>query len=281
MKNIWKSTLIVTTTLLFLGCGGGGATTPLKKPIAFFCWDGIANYPLALQNLQGYESPTIYLNPVDHGSDENFESNVERLQEAGSKVWYLISGDPDDDYMDAQIKRIATYNADHSHPIEGMVFDMEPWTAFSDQNSSENKEAWQTYLDMLQKNSDKLHAIGVKISAVIPFWLNTITEAFPNNRPINYDILDRVDEVVVMDYTVYEERFVAYAQDSLNYAQSVQKEVVVAMEMHDIDNDAVSFATHPEDLAPFVENNFTYTSFKGFSIHTLDDFVSSELNLSL
>jgi len=286
----YHATEVGTHTFTFCAEDNQSATTcdtvnitvkALRNPIAFFCWNGIENYTQGVVQLRGYEKPTLYLNPVDNGSADAFVENVENLQATGSKVWYLMSGTPDNDYLSDQVDLIANYNENHSKAIVGMVIDIEPWASFDEQNSSDNKDAWQTYLDMLTYTKDKLHAKGLSISASIPFWLDKVTEAFPNDRPINYDILDIVDEVVVMDYTVYEDRFENYADNTLTYAQDHNKQVILALEMQEIGNNKVSFATHPNDMKPFLEKTFSqYSAFKGFAIHSLDDFVDSGLDLS-
>lgn len=253
-------------------------TTPTAvnlKQLSFYVWDGIVDYDLTASRVLAYDKPTIYLNPVDNGVNL-FAVNSEILHAKGAVVWYLMSANPTLTYVQSQIDLMVQYNQTHTEQIIGMSFDIEPWTQFQDQNSSNNQQAWQAYLDFMTASKDMLHANNLKMSISYPFWVDRQTQAFPNARPINYDIIDIADEVIVMTYTVFADRIETYAQTSLSYAQSTNKNIKIALEMVAYPSDPnVSFYTHPEDIKTILDMNLNYTTFKGYMIHDLQNFLNS------
>jgi len=257
-----------------------------EKTLSFFAWNGISNYDKVLELQQGYQEPTIYLNPIDNGSRDNFTQNVEYLQKFDSKVWFLLSSSGDEnnppmDYIQSQVDIITEYNSNHTKKIVGMMFDVESWIGITEQNSSENIEIWSRYLTFLQESKDILKSSNLQTGAVIPFWLDTITEAFVNGRAINYDVIDIVDETVIMDYTTDIQRFYNYAKSSLEYANNLKnKSIKIALETTDVGDDKVSFYNHISDITPFLKTDITDNSFKGFSIHTLDSFANHNLKIT-
>jgi hypothetical protein len=249
-----------------------------EQDLSFFAWDGIKTYESSQSKIKNYNDIVVYLNPVDE--DENkFVENSEKLHEFNAKVWYLMSADPSLDYIQEQTDLIVEYNKDHEKKVIGMSFDMEPWTEFEDQNSSDNKEAWQDYLDFMSDAKDILHDAHLQISIAIPFWIDRVTEAFPNDRPINYDVIDIADEVIVMTYTTYADRVLPYARTSLIYADEHYKSIKIALEMVDYDNDDVSFYNHPEDIKEILDLPLPYLFFEGYMIHTLDSFDESGIEV--
>jgi len=247
--------------------------------LSFYCWDGIVNYNKSIEQTEDYNSPLIYLNPIDKG-ENRFTINAEVLHRKGAKVWYLMSGNPPLAYIDKQIEILTSYNSTHEKRIIGMQMDIEPWALFADQNNSENKAVWQEYLDLLQHSAKLLHEKNLKLSVSIPFWLDKISQAYPNNRPLNQEVIDIADEVIVMDYTVYPERIYLYAKSTFEYADSKGKKVKIALELSDINDDNVSFYSHPEGIREIIKTPIEHISFDGYVIHALKDFVVSNLYLS-
>ncbi len=249
-----------------------------RKALSFFAWDGVSKYSAVLKLTQNYKQPIIYLNPIEDGTREKFESNVEFLQSHNSTVWFLLSSsgegnNPSLEYVQSQVDIIVDYNTEHSDQIVGMIFDVEPWIGVEEQNSTDNQDMWREYLSFLENTKTILKENSLLSSAVIPFWLDNITEAFPNDRAINYDVIDRVDEVVIMDYTTYIDRFYNYAKSSLEYADTLKnKSVTIALETIDVGNDNISFFNKISDIEKFLNLDINNSSFKGYSIHTFDSF---------
>ena len=289
-----RSLIVVLVALFaFVGCGSSSSTptdnqvdsndselvVPSKKSISFFAWDGVDGIDSVSERLDGYEAPTIYLNPVDNGKYK-FEENAQKVQESGGSVWFLMSANPTLDYVQEQVDKIVEYNSNHTEKVIGMSFDIEPWVDFAEQNSSDNIGAWEDYLEFMSDARDMLHKKDLNISIAIPFWIDRQTQAEPNDRPINYDVIDIADEVIVMTYTTYIDRIESYAKSSLEYAQEMGKDIKIAFEMIDYDaEDNVSFYTHPEDIKEALDVKLDYSTFKGYMIHTLEAFIDSNISL--
>ncbi|NPA59199.1 MAG: hypothetical protein GXO30_01830 [Epsilonproteobacteria bacterium] len=289
--------LYIFVMLFFISCGGGSDSKlstivdvkrlDTRANLSFFCWDGVKNYEKAVSLLDGYDDIEIYLNPIEDGSRDNFTSNVEYLQQHNSKVWFLLSSSEDEnnpslDYIQSQIDIIDEYNTNHTKKIAGMMLDVEPWNGIDEQNSSENIDMWSRYLTLLKDTKAMLESSNLELGAVIPFWLDNITEAFVNDRAINYDVIDAVDEVVIMDYTTHLDRFYEYAKSSLVYADKfTDKRVKIAIETTDINNDEVSFFNDIEKIREFLYTVIKHDSFAGYSIHTLDSFAEHNLSIKL
>lgn len=257
------------------------ASKPLEQ-ISFYAWDGVLKYNTAKEKIIPKDSPTLYLNPVDNKSNKSFESNVESAQAEGSKVWMLMSGNPDHNYLNMQIDKIVNYNATHGNKIVGMALDLEPWGGILNQNSSENIDMWKEYLSEITWIRNRLYEKGLKISVTIPFWLWTIDKAFPYGRPIDQEVVDIADEIVIMDYTTDIERFKSFVKPTLDYADTKEnKRVKIAIELTEVNEENVSFYGHESDIENFVNIKFTQKSFSGFVLHALDAFAEHGISLEL
>ncbi len=273
-------TVLSLVILMTSGCRNTNEPTINLKPISFYAWNGVANYGVTANRAINYDNPTIYLNPVDNGANL-FTVNSEVLHAQGATVWYLMSANPTLTYIQSQINLIVQYNQSHADKIMGMNFDIEPWTQFTNQNSVNNQQAWQSYLDFMTASKNMLHANNLKISISYPFWVDRQTQAFPNGRPINYEIIDIADEAVVMTYTVFADRIENYAQTSLNYAQSTNKDIKIALEMAPYPSvPNVSFYTHPKDIQTILNLKLNYATFKGYVIHDLQNFFNSGITIT-
>lgn len=284
MRFIWS---LVFFLFLINGCGSSGTDTEgkeenVRESLSFIAWDGIGVYEGVHSRLHdGYTLSTLYLNPLENG-ENSFVANSEVLQSDGVDVWYLISAVtpyPSDEYIEEQIQIIEHYNATHTKNILGISFDVEPWITFAEQNTTQNQEAWQEYLDFLARMDEMLKEKNLQTSVMIPFWLDTISEAFVTQKPLNDEVIDRVDEVVVMAYSNQIKNILSYAQSSLSYAQEVHKKVKIAVEMVASETDSISFYENPQDIQLLLQTPVSYTSFDGYVIHTLDAFYESGVEL--
>ena len=132
--------------------------------------DGVENYPKLQDYFAGSMDVSLYLNPADNGDGSKFAIDAEDVQNQGAIVWMLTSGDlngtcSDDVYLAKMIDLISKFNKDHKDKIEGIVFDIEPWSKFEDQNSSANQGEWKRYLAKITIYKEKLHKQNLKISA--------------------------------------------------------------------------------------------------------------------
>jgi hypothetical protein len=228
--------------------------------------------------MPSYLPPTLYLNPLE--DDQNkMEENTEIVHEKNAQVWMLLSGEPPLDYVQDQITSVNNYNSNHTKQIIGISFDTEPWSQYTEQNTSDRKEMWEDYLDEMEEFATHIHEHNLSISIIIPFWLDRISEAYPNNRPINYDVIDIADEVIVMAYTIFPERIDSYTHSSITYAQEHNKTVKIAIEMTQQPEANISFYDNPEGIKSIINTPIDSPAFGGYVIHTLDAFDQSNILL--
>jgi hypothetical protein len=283
MNYIYSSIVFV---LVMLGCGSSSSESlkeeSVLKQLSFIAWDGIENDKCVQERINGFTISVLYLNPLENGSN-TFDTNAETLAKDNIVAWYLLSAIspyPSYEYIENQIEKIEEYNSLHVKKILGISLDVEPWVEFAEQNSEANQESWQEYLDFLEHVKSMLDIKGLELSVMIPFWLDNIPKAFVSERPLNEEIIDRVDEVVVMAYSNDVNRILEYAQSSLFYADTQKnKRVKIAIEMEANENSGISFYENPEALQTLVQIPSAYKSFQGYVIHTLDAFCRSGVKL--
>ena len=281
------SLIIACCFVTFQGCGGSeqsqenfdGKST--IKTLRFFAWDGITNFDAMVARTPSYSNYIIYLNPLENGED-HFRYNAEQLEEKGAQIWYLLSATttyPSQEYIDTAIEHIVAYNRNHTNKVLGICFDVEPWIVYDEQNSSDTQQMWKEYLEFVQTQHQKMEQNALELSMVIPSWLGFIPEAYPYNKRLDYEVIDRSDEVVVMDYTRNKTQFVSIVQETLTHAATTNKDVIIALEMVQNQNTQISFYDDPSSIEEFITIDMNTTAFKGYAIHTLDTFVESGITL--
>jgi len=249
-------------------------------PLSFYAWDGVENYSkLNFKKL----APTIYLNPVDHGKNL-FIENAKKIQAKGGNIWLLLSGNPPmndyppNEYVDQQIDLIDKANENKNASILGISFDLEPWSKFDDLNTTQKRAKWKDWLKHLRNYHEQLYARGYKTSVTIPFWLYEIPkDTWPSSKSLFYEILKISDEVILMDYTTYPDRFLAYAKNELEYADTHNKQVKLAIEMTDLGEEKsnISFYKNSSKIDEILNLHISNSSFRGFVIHTIDAYVNA------
>ncbi|MDD2829698.1 MAG: spherulation-specific family 4 protein [Sulfuricurvum sp.] len=266
--------IFLLLALFLYGCGGGGNNTNTEKSsttneLSFYSWNGNNGYSTVQSNFPNH-TLTIYLN-----QDANFTTNAHQMESSGAKIWMLGSDHPTRSTIDQWINQIMTYNASGGKII-GLSLDIEPWTAFTDQTDPANIPAWQNYLDLVTYASTTLHAHGLKLSVSLPYWLDLIaTTGFPNNRAIDYSVIDLADETIIMNYTNNFADFSTNCQNALLYADSkTGKSIKLAIETVASKEPNVSFYTDPQSIHTILNTAITNRSFQGYVIHQLDTFAS-------
>ena len=284
--------LVVGVGLVFglSSCSGSASDYSQKlcwSDVTLFAWSGIEHYSETRDRLYADAKHTILLSP-DYAIESKLTTDLESMIGDGIEVWLLIGANgtdayPTPEYISKYLDFAKNYNQNHTQKITGISLDIEIWTKFTDQRSPDNSSAWADYLTYIKDVKDKISADTLQLSVEVPRWLSAIgNEPFPNARPVSYDILDIVDELVIMDYTNDVEAFYSDVESDLSYADSVGKRVKLALELgtKDPQKDIVSFYANPEDMIQILIKKVTHSSFDGYAIHTLDDLYSSQLDLS-
>ena len=158
----------------------------------------------------------------------------------------------------------------------GVHLDVEPYLL--PEWDSDRSSTITQYLDLLSDVKQELAASGTGLTFTvdIPFWYDTITATYKSaTQPLNQHVQDIADRVVIMDYRDFAEGndgIIDHAQDEMDYAQSIAKEVVIGVETNDVEPEKVTFfeegETVMENELALVEQHFqTNSAFRGFAIH--------------
>jgi len=289
MRYITSLLLGASLTLLLGSCAGGSGDEPQKcwSDVTLFSWSGIEHYSDTISRLYADAEHTILLSP-DYTTEDKLTSDIEHMIDDDIAVWILIGANtadvyPTDEYISKYLKLAKEYNQKHTKKIAGVSLDIEVWTKFDDQRSSDNAAAWEIYLKYIADIKKQIGTDDLELSVEIPRWLDAIgNDPFPNNRAVSSDIIDIVDELVIMNYTNDIEAFYADAKGELEYADEVGKRVKLALELGtgDPQRDIVSFYANPEGMIPILTRSIDHISFSGYAIHALDDLYSGGLDIS-
>jgi hypothetical protein len=115
-----------------------------------------------------------------------------------------------------------------SRPV-GVQFDIEPYTL--PQWSTNMNSVANQYLDLLEKLAPVVHAGGLRLTMAVPFWFDTkMVTRGGVTRPMSELVADRVDRVALMDYRDDAASMVAMAQNEVNYASKIGRDVIVGAE---------------------------------------------------
>ncbi|MCP4540491.1 MAG: hypothetical protein GY832_25415 [Chloroflexi bacterium] len=208
---------------------------------------------------------------IARGSNINIE--VELL--AGDPTWALTPTHP---VALGFVQRTITFTksiTESARPI-GIHLDIEPYL-LPEWNSDRSSIITQ-YLDLLSDVKQELVAssINMTFSVDIPFWYDTITATYTSvTKPLNQHVQDITDRIVIMDYRDFAEGndgIIYHAQDEMDYAQGIGKEIIIGVETNDIEPEKITFfeegETVMENELAFVKQHYqTSSAFRGLAIH--------------
>ena len=130
----------------------------------------------------------------------------------------------------AYIKAILDFNrggATAAERFDGFQYDVEPYS-LPDWPSPALR---QGLLDLLDRSRELIHASGHRLllTAAIPRWFDQPQFGF-----LDQGVIDRTDEVLIMDYVESPDRLVDDASGELDYAARVGKKVWVGVETGEV-----------------------------------------------
>ena len=139
----------------------------------------------------------------------------------------------------AALEKVITYNRS-SKPEErfqGIRFDIEPYL-LPEFEGVKKQDILRQYLHLLAQMHKRALAAGMTLGADIPFWYDELNAYYEPNamlegRPFSQHILDRVDNIGLMDYRTRgygPDGVVAHALGELRYAARRRKQVFVGLE---------------------------------------------------
>lgn len=206
---------------------------------------------------------------------DNINVEVELL--AGDSTWALTSNHPVAlDFVQQAITFTQSITGS-ARPV-GIHLDIEPYLL--PEWGSDQSGTITQYLDLLSDVKQELIASSTSLTLTvdIPFWYDTITANYNSvTKPLHQHVQDIADRIVILDYRDSAEGndgIIHHAQDEMDYAQSIAKEVVIGVETNDVapEPEKVTFfeegeTVMEEELALVEQQYQTSSAFGGFAIH--------------
>ena len=195
---------------------------------------------------------------------------------AGDPTWALTPNHPVAlGFVQQVITFTESITGGAARPV-AVHLDIEPYV-LAEWGSSQDAIITQ-YLDLLNGVKQELAASTAPLTLTvdIPFWFDTITTTYKNaSKPLNQHVQDIVDRIVIMDYRDFAEGsdgIIDHAQNEVNYAQSIPKEVVIGVETNKVEPEKITFfeegeATMETELALVKQYYQVSPAFHGFAIH--------------
>jgi hypothetical protein len=171
---------------------------------------------------------------------------------------------------------------DASSRFDGVNIDLEPYLL--DDWSSALPLRVRQYLDLSAEFMRMKAAAGssLLVGPAMPFWYNGIEDVEWNGqrRRLNEHIQDMYDYVALMDYRNVAEGpdgIVSLAQDELDYADRIDKKVMIGVETLETEPEKVTFFGKDEQyfetqLARAESAMIRHRSFGGFAVHHLESY---------
>ncbi|MCK9419502.1 MAG: hypothetical protein M0R70_09015 [Nitrospirae bacterium] len=171
---------------------------------------------------------------------------------------------------------------DASSRFDGVNIDIEPYLL--DDWASARPLRGRQYLDLSAEFMRMKAAAGssLLVGPAMPFWFDGIEDVEWNGqrRKLNECVQDIYDYVAIMDYRNFAEGpdgLVSHAQDELDYADKINKKVMIGVETLQITPAKVTFfgkgAQYFEAQLELAESAMTrHRSFGGFVVHHLQSY---------
>lgn len=207
------------------------STTPVTRHTkGFWVWDyhaAVAHPETFIQDCQG-AGVTRILVQMPHKDDpptvwSAYAELLERASQSSVEI-FALDGYPEAIYepgpLIEKIVRLHTLLPDGHWA--GLQLDIEPYllSQFSD------PQDYSLYLRVI----DKIKTIlgdRARLSIVMPFWFSAKTA---HNRPLDFEVMDRVDEVALMSYRTDVDDLQDITEHTLRYGDAVSVPVWLAVE---------------------------------------------------
>lgn len=176
------------------------------------------------------------------------------------------------------VKEVLNFNATHKNRFSAIHLDIEPYL-LSDWQTNSNS-ILQQYVSNLSNirtlinSHNKKYKDTVKLVIDIPFWFNQYNV---NGKNCIDSLLEKVDKIVVMDYTKNDLDFKNRGVDILNIADKyTNKKIVIASEFQADYTDVTLYDKTLTELDSYNSNALSefqkHTSFDSLSAHDLESY---------
>ncbi len=176
---------------------------PLDTRGVLYCWDfsDVMENRGALERIIAERGVTaLYMHFTGEFLEAADDTFIGGMADEGVEVVFLC-GDPgwaleeDAASMRKAIDSVLLFNLKSRNPIAGVAFDVEPHAA----ESYRSDRDWYVFALNLRKAYRYASDNGLRVVAVIPFWLDSIDE---NGKLLDYIVQNCCDEISVMNYGV-------------------------------------------------------------------------------
>ena len=207
----------------------------------------------------GYD--TVTKTPYLKNNVGKYDTFIQQATSKGIKVegiysnndWALTSNYTS---LANSVKEVLNFNATHRNRFSAIHLDIEPYL-LSDWQTNSNS-ILQQYVSNLSNirtlinSHNKKNKDSIKLVIDIPFWFNQYNV---NGKNYVDSLLEKVDKIVVMDYTQNDLDFINRGVDILNIADKyTNKKVVIASEFQSDYTDVTLYAKSLTELGSYTNN---------------------------
>lgn len=224
-------------------------TTEHKVVKAVWWWDDELSFDY-LDFAKANDINTIY-----YCSSKFNESTAEFIKKANDYEMsvYLLSGDYtwilDPTGLNNLITRFEEYQNNNIYKFAGIHLDIEPHQheEFSVKREELIKGLINIAIDLSSKN--------YRIEYDIPFWLNDEISINNEKKEAYKWLIDYADSITIMSYRDTKDAIIDVAIDEINYANSINKSIMLSVETYSLEGDHVSFYEEGKTIMMDVVNS--------------------------
>lgn len=242
----------------------------LENPLGVWWWDKtLSDKYLSFAKANGVDE--IYY--CDYTPENDTYEFVKKASQMGIRV-YLLLGEKewlnDSSKLVEKIEAYKAYQQTYSDAkLSGIHLDIEPHQ-FSDFNSNGNlRKEYILKLISLCYNLSQTYD-DITFDYDIPFWFDDEVEFNDTTKQAYKFMIDYANRVFVMSYRDTAEKIVSVAQQEIDYAKSLGKQIFVSVEMNSSEGDNVSFKEEGKEILyrelNWLKDEIDYFNY-GVSIH--------------
>lgn len=203
----------------------------------------------------------------DSSFDDNTKAFIKKCRDNNINV-YLLTGDyswiTKSDGLYNLIERYQEFQNISEYKFDGIHLDIEP---HQDPNFNINRLELVTNLINL---ANDLSSYNIEFHYDIPFWLDDEVVLNGSKKKAHQWLIDFADKVVVMSYRDTKDAIIDVAKAEYEYANSINKEIMISVETYSTEGDFVSFYEEgKKELNNVINNIFNDkpNGISGIAIH--------------
>lgn len=244
-----------------------------RKVKAVWWWnDSLSDEYLEFANLNGIN--TIYY--CSSKFNDETSSFIAKANAYNMDV-YLLSGDyswiENRTGLNNLLTRFEEYQIKYDNKFKGVHLDIEP---------HQHSEFSTKRVDLIAGLIDIVEDLSIKDYAVeydIPFWLDDEITRDGITKEAYKWIIDYADNITIMSYRDTKEAILDVAKDEYQYADSIDKGIMVSVETYSTEADFVSFYEEGKEIMMGIVNDIYQSEIlgvNGIAIHHIQKWYEME-----